>query len=155
LDEVIENLKQEKPFVVRFKSEGNFDNKIKFFDQVKKEVELPDNELDTVIVKGDGLPTYHFAHVVDDYLMGTTDVIRGDEWLPSVPIHLQLFRALGFDVPRFYHMAPIEKMEESSRRKLSKRKDPEAGVEFYYEQGYPVNAIMEYLMNLASSEYED
>lgn len=155
LDEVIENLKQEKPFVIRFKSEGNFDNKIKFFDQVKKEVELPDNELDTVIVKGDGLPTYHFAHVVDDYLMGTTDVIRGDEWLPSVPIHLQLFRALGFDVPRFYHMAPIEKMEENSRRKLSKRKDPEAGVEFYYEQGYPVNAIMEYLMNLASSEYED
>ncbi len=155
LDEVIENLKQNKSFVIRFKSKGCFDNKVKFNDQIKGEVELPENELDTVIMKGDGLPTYHFAHVVDDYLMGTTDVIRGDEWLPSVPIHLELFNALGFDIPRFYHMSPIEKMEENSRRKLSKRKDPEASVEYYYQEGYPVRAIMEYLVNLASSNYED
>jgi glutamyl-tRNA synthetase len=155
LDEVIENLNQNKPFVIRFKAEGDFNNKIKFIDQVKGEVELPDNELDTVIMKSDGLPTYHFAHVIDDHFMQTTDVIRGDEWLASVPIHLQLFRTLNFEIPRFYHVSPIEKMEAGSRRKLSKRKDPEASVEFYYEQGYPVKAIMEYLMNLASSNYED
>lgn len=155
LDEVIEKLKQNQPLVIRFKSEGDFNNKIKFIDQVKGEVELSDNELDTVIMKSDGLPTYHFAHVIDDHLMQTTDVVRGDEWLASVPIHLQLFKALDFEIPRFYHISPIEKMDEGSRRKLSKRKDPEASVEFYYEQGYPVKAIKEYLMNLASSNYED
>jgi glutamyl-tRNA synthetase len=155
LDEVIENLKINKPFVVRFKSNGDFNNKIKFIDQIKGEVELPENELDVVIMKGDGLPTYHFAHVIDDYLMGTTDVIRGDEWLSSVPIHLELFDALNFDKPRFLHLAPIEKLDGNSRRKLSKRKDPEASVEFYYEEGYPVKAIMEYLLNLVNSNYED
>jgi len=106
-------------------------------------------------MKSDGLPTYHFAHVIDDHFMQTTDVIRGDEWLSSLPIHLQLFNMLGFDVPRFYHVSPIEKMDGESRRKLSKRNDPEASVEFYYEQGYPVKAIVEYLINLVSSDYED
>jgi len=155
LDEVIENLKQNISFVIRFKSEGDFNNKIKFIDQVKGELEFPDNELDIVIMKSDGLPTYHFAHVIDDHFMQTTDVIRGDEWLSSLPIHLQLFNVLGFDVPRFYHVSPIEKMDGESRRKLSKRNDPEASVEFYYEQGYPVKAIVEYLINLVSSDYED
>ncbi len=155
LDEVIENLNQNKPFVIRYKSNGNFLNKINFVDQIKGEVILPENELDVVIMKADGLPTYHFAHVVDDYFMGTTDVVRGDEWLASVPIHLELFNALGFEIPRFFHMAPIEKMDGESRRKLSKRKDPEAGIEYYYKAGYPVMAIKEYFLNLINSNYED
>ena len=155
LDEVIENLNQNKPFVIRYKSNGNFLNKINFVDQIKGEVILPENELDVVIMKADGLPTYHFAHVIDDYFMGTTDVVRGDEWLASVPIHLELFNALGFEIPRFFHMAPIEKMDGESRRKLSKRKDPEAGIEYYYKAGYPVMAIKEYFLNLINSNYED
>ena len=155
LDEVIENLNQNKPFVIRYKSNGNFLNKINFIDQIKGEVVLPENELDVVIMKADGLPTYHFAHIIDDHFMWTTDVVRGDEWLPSVAMHLQLFETLNFKAPRYFHMAPIEKMDGDSRRKLSKRKDPEAGIEFYYKAGYPVMAIKEYFLNLINSNYED
>ncbi len=112
---------------------------------------------DIVLLKTDGIPTYHFAHAVDDHLMGTTDVIRGDEWISSAPIHLQLFEILGFDAPRYAHISPImkEDAETGGKRKLSKRKDPEAAVTFYHETGYPKEAVLEYLMTIANSNYEE
>jgi len=154
-EEVERLIKEGKPFAIRFKSDGNFENKIKFKDQVKGDVELSENDLDFVLVKSDGLPTYHFAHVVDDYLMGTTDVIRGDEWLSSLPLHLQLWRVLEWKTPRYAHISPIEKIDEGSRRKLSKRKDLEANVIYYIQKGYPPQGVIEYLLNLANSSFED
>ena len=106
-------------------------------------------------MKSDGLPTYHFAHVIDDYLMGTTHVIRGDEWLSSLPLHVQMFKSMGFKVPKYTHIAPIQKMDGDSRRKLSKRHDPEADVRYYDTVGYPKVAVIEYLLNLANSSFED
>jgi len=155
-DEQIEKkIAEKKPFVLRFKSEGNFDNKIHVNDLIKGDRELSQNDQDIVIIKSDGLPTYHFAHAVDDHLMGTTDVIRGDEWFSSLPLHIELFEALGFPLPRFGHLAPIQEMDGSSRRKLSKRKDKEADVAFYQAEGYPVEAVVEYILNLANSNFED
>lgn len=154
-EEVLANIDAGKPYVIRLKSPGSFDNKIKFTDLLKGERELPENDQDIVIMKSDGLPTYHFAHLVDDHLMQTTDVIRGDEWFPSVPLHLQLFQMMGWQPPRYGHILPIQKMEGNSKRKLSKRKDPEANMAYYSEQGYPREAIIEYLLNLANSNFED
>ena len=154
-EKVLEALEQKKPFVIRFKSNGNFENKILIEDVLLGKKELSENDQDIVIMKSDGLPTYHMAHIVDDHLMKTTHVIRGNEWLSSLPLHLQLFRAMEWKAPKYGHIFPIQKMEGSSKRKLSKRKDPEANVDFFKEQGYPKNAIIEYLLNLANSNFED
>ncbi|MBI4976284.1 MAG: glutamate--tRNA ligase [Spirochaetes bacterium] len=143
-----------KPFVIRLKSSGSETRKISFDDCIRGTIEMPENDFDAVIMKADGIPTYHFAHAVDDHLMRTTHVIRGEEWLSSVPLHLELFATLGFETPRYAHIAPIMKQDGESRRKLSKRHDPEAAVRFYHEQGYPVNAVIEYLMNIIDGSFE-
>lgn len=154
VDMAIEKIKNGDPYIVRFKSPGNPDKKIKIKDVIKGGIDMPENDQDIVIIKSDGLPTYHFAHAVDDHLMHTTLVTRSDEWLSSVPLHIQLFQVLGFKVPKFAHTAPLEKSEEESRRKLSKRKDPEAAVSYYTEEGIPKEALKEYLMNIANSNFE-
>lgn len=142
------------PFTIRYKSKGKHFNKRMFEDVLKGKRNLPENDTDVVIMKASGLPTYHFAHAIDDHLMGTTHVIRGDEWLSSLPLHVQLFEAMGWDAPQFAHISPIEIMEDNKRRKLSKRKDPEASVTYYEDKGYPKEAVIEYLMNLANSTFE-
>ncbi len=154
LDEAERRIKNGEAFIVRFKSPGDPEKKIKHHDVVKGNIDFPENDQDIVLIKSDGLPTYHFAHVVDDYLMRTTHVIRGDEWLSSLPVHLQLFQALGIKPPKFAHVAPIMKEEDGSKRKLSKRKDPEAAVEFYAKEGIPADAAKEYLLNIANSNFE-
>lgn len=153
--EVMQALEEGRPFVIRFKSEGDFNNKIVVNDALKGTREISENDQDVVIMKSDGLPTYHMAHIVDDHLMGTTHVLRGDEWFSSTPLHLQLFEAVKWAPPVYGHISPIQKMEGSSKRKLSKRKDPEANVAYYEEQGYPQDAVIEYLLNLANSSFED
>lgn len=142
------------PFVIRFRSDGNHRKKQMINDQIFGSREMAENDRDIVILKSDGLPTYHFAHVIDDHLMRTTHVIRGDEWLASVPLHLQLFEAFNWQPPEYAHVAPINKVEGTSRRKLSKRKDPEASVAFFEAKGYPPEAVLEYLMMLADSGFE-
>ncbi|MBP7133919.1 glutamate--tRNA ligase [Patescibacteria group bacterium] len=154
-DEVSALLDANTPFVLRFKSPGVFEQKIAFEDVVRGKRELSENDQDVVLMKSDGLPTYHFAHIVDDHLMGTTLVTRSDEWLSSVPLHLQLFAAMGWQPPRYAHLSPIQKMEGTAKRKLSKRKDPEASVTYFEEQGYPSESVTEYLLNLANSNFED
>lgn len=144
-----------RPFVLRLRSPGLPDRRVSFKDAVKGKIEMPENEQDIVLLKADGVPTYHFAHVVDDHLMGTTHVIRGDEWISSAPIHLQLFSLLGWKPPVYAHIAPIMKEENGGKRKLSKRKDPEANVEYYREIGYPMESVIEYLLTIANSNYED
>ncbi len=150
----IEKIKNGDPYIIRFKSPGNPDKKIKHKDVIKGAVDFPENDQDIVIVKSDGLPTYHFAHAVDDHLMHTTLVIRGDEWLASVPLHLQLFYVLGNKAPRYAHIAPMMKMDGEGKRKLSKRKDPESAVNYYKEEGIPKESVLEYLMNIANSNFE-
>lgn len=152
--EVLAALDAGLPFVIRFRATSTPNHRVSFDDLILGARELPDNYHDIVIMKSDGLPTYHFAHVVDDHLMRTTHVIRGDEWLSSVPTHLQLFAALGWEAPAYAHIAPINKMDGTSRRKLSKRKDPEASVGYFEEQGYPREAVLDYLMTLADSGFE-
>lgn len=148
-------IKAGAPFVIRFRSEGDPSRKFKFTDLVKGALELPENHMDHVLLKSDGVPTYHFAHAVDDTLMGTTHVVRGEEWLPSLPFHLQLFRALGFRIPKYVHIGPLMKMDGTSKRKLSKRKDPELALTYYKAEGFPVRAVYEYVMTLLNSNYED
>ncbi|MDD4519952.1 MAG: glutamate--tRNA ligase [Alphaproteobacteria bacterium] len=150
-----EKIKKGLPWVIRFKSNGNYNEKCIARDILRGNREFPQNDLDIVLLKSDGLPTYHFAHIVDDHLMGTTIVLRGDEWFSSLPLHFQLFDAMGWKTPKYAHIAPIQKMEEGAKRKLSKRKDPEASITFYAEQGYPKQSVLEYLMNLANSNFED
>ena len=155
VDMAIEKIKNGDPYIVRFKSPGNPDKKIRHKDVIKGSIEFPENDQDIVIIKSDGLPTYHFAHAVDDHLMGTTIVTRSDEWVASVPLHLQLFQVLGFKVPKYGHTAPLMKLDgDNSKRKLSKRKDPEAAVSYYTEEGIPKEAVKEYLMNIANSNFE-
>lgn len=144
-----------KPFVVRLRSPGSESQKVVFEDGIKGKIEMPENDEDFVILKSDGIPTYHFAHAIDDHLMGTTHVIRGDEWISSTPKHLQLFRLLGFKPPKYVHVSPIMKSENGAKRKISKRKDPEAAVHFFAEQGYPTESVIEYLMTIAASDFED
>ncbi len=155
LDEMAEKIKNGEKYIIRFKSQGREDRKIKHKDVIKGNVEFPENDQDIVIIKGDGLPTYHFAHAVDDHLMGTTLAIRGDEWLSSVPLHLQLFHELGFRPPKYAHIAPIMKNDNGNKRKLSKRKDPEAAVSYYENEGIPKEAVKEYLLNIANSTFEN
>ncbi|MBO5747066.1 MAG: glutamate--tRNA ligase [Clostridia bacterium] len=154
-DEAEALIKEGKPFVVRLKSPGSEENKVVFDDGIKGKIEMPENDEDFVILKSDGIPTYHFAHAVDDHLMGTTHVIRGDEWISSTPKHLQLFRLLGFKAPKYVHVSPIMKLDNGAKRKISKRKDPEAAVHFFAEQGYPAESVIEYLMTIAASDFED
>ena len=155
VDEAISKIKNGEPYVVRFKSTGNFENHINFHDQIRGDLNLSENDLDIVIRKSDGLPTYHFAHVCDDHFMHTTDVIRGEEWLPSVPIHVQLFKALNFPLPNYAHVPVIMKNDNGNRRKLSKRLDPEASVSYFVEKGYPTEALLIYLCTIANSNYEE
>ena len=144
-----------KPFVIRLMSPGNEENKIVFEDAIKGKIEMPENDEDFVLLKSDGIPTYHFAHAIDDHLMHTTHVLRGDEWISSVPKHIQLFKLLGFKVPKFGHISPIMKLDNGAKRKISKRKDPEAAVHFFAEEGYMKEAVIEYLMTIAASDFED
>ncbi len=143
------------PWVLRFRSEGSIENQFKFDDLVKGKLTITENDIDHVLLKSDGIPTYHFAHAVDDNLMRTTHVVRGDEWLPSLPFHIQLFKALGFKLPKYVHIGPLMKMDGNSKRKLSKRKDPELALTFYKGEGFPVQAMREYLMTVLNSNFED
>lgn len=153
---VAERIQNGDPYVIRLKSPGNFDHKVIVNDLVKGKIEFPENDLDLVIIKRDGLPTYHFAHLVDDYLMGTTHVIRGDEWISSLPVHIQLFQIFGFQIPKYAHLSPLMKIDEETggKRKLSKRKDPELAVSYYHEAGIPEEAVLLYLMTIANSNFE-
>ena len=155
VEEAAEKIKNGESYIIRFKSSGREDRKIKHKDIIKGNVDFPENDQDIVIIKADGLPTYHFAHAVDDHLMGTTHVIRSDEWLSSVPLHLQLFMELGFKPPKYAHISPIMKNDNGNKRKLSKRKDPEAAVSYYAELGIPSLAVKEYLLNIANSNFEN
>jgi len=155
IEDVKEMLDKGTPWVLRFRSTGSIENKIKFTDLIKGNLELTENDMDNVLLKSDGIPTYHFAHAVDDHLMRTTHVIRGDEWLSTLPFHIQLFAALGFKLPKYLHIGPLMKMDGESKRKLSKRKDPEASLTFYKEEGYPSEAVYEYLLTTLNSNFED
>ena len=154
ITEAAEKIKNGEDYIIRLKSPGDPEKRVKFKDVIKGNVTFPENNQDIVIIKSDGLPTYHFAHAIDDHLMGTTHVIRGDEWLSSLPIHVQLFQVLGFKAPKYCHIAPILKDDNGARRKLSKRKDPEAAVEYYAQVGIPGDAVKEYLLNIANSNFE-
>ncbi|MDE6240971.1 MAG: glutamate--tRNA ligase [Anaeroplasmataceae bacterium] len=155
IDEAIAKIKAGDPYIIRFKSIGDHNNKIFFHDEIKGDLELTENDQDIVICKSDGLPTYHFAHLVDDHFMRTTHITRGEEWLPSLPIHLELFDTIGFERPKYAHFPVIMKVDENgSRRKLSKRKDAEAAVSYFLEQGYPKYGFLEYLLTIANSNYE-
>ena len=153
--EILANLKAGKPWILRFKSNGDYDKRIVFEDLLKGKISLPENNIDQVVIKGDGLPTYHFAHVVDDHLMKTTHVVRGEEWVPSVPLHLQLFALMGWTPPKYAHHALLQKLDNGKRRKISKRYDPEANIEYFAEHGYPQDAVLEYLLNLMNASFED
>ena len=155
LNEAAEKIKNGEEYIIRFKSQGREDKKIKHKDVIKGNVDFPENDQDVVIIKSDGLPTYHFAHVVDDHLMHTTHVTRGDEWLSSVPLHLQLFYEMGFKAPKYAHTPTILKNDNGNKRKISKRKDPEAAVSYYKEEGIPAEAVKEYLLNIANSSFEN
>ena len=155
LSDIEKNLAEGKQWTLRLRSPGDAEKKCFFDDMIKGKIEMPENVQDVVLLKSDGIPTYHFAHAVDDHLMRTTHVVRGDEWMSSCPIHLQLFKCLGFKVPKYAHVAPIMKEENGGKRKLSKRKDPEAAVTFYVEQGYPKESVNEYIMTLMNSNFED
>ena len=155
VEKAIKMIEDGVPYVVRFKSNGNFDNHIEFKDEIRGTLSLSENDLDIVIRKSDGLPTYHFAHVCDDHFMHTTHVIRGEEWLPSAPIHVQMFKALGFEAPAYAHLPVIMKNDNGNRRKLSKRLDPEASVTYFLEQGYPTDSLLIYLCTIANSNYEE
>lgn len=155
IEEIEEKIKAGMPYTVRLRSDGDENKKIFVEDQIKGKIEMPENIQDLVLLKTDGIPTYHFAHAVDDHLMRTTHVVRGDEWISSLPLHIQLFKLLGYKPPKFAHISPIMKLDNGNKRKLSKRKDPEAGVTFYIEQGFPADGVIEYLMTLANSNFED
>lgn len=154
-EERAEKIKNGVPYIIRLKSPGNFNKKIVLNDLVRGKIEFPENDMDIVLIKSDGLPLYHFAHVIDDHLMRTTHVLRGEEWISSTPVHLQLFKVLGFKTPKYAHLGVVMKIDEDgTRRKLSKRKDPEAAVSYYHQKGIPVEAVKLYLMTIANSNFE-
>ena len=155
LEDVEAQLSAGKPWVLRFRSTGSAANQFKYNDLVKGALTVTENDVDQVLLKSDGIPTYHFAHAVDDHLMRTTHVVRGDEWLPSLSFHIQLFQALGFKLPKYVHIGPLMKMDGASKRKLSKRKDPELALTYYKAEGFPVEAVYEYIMTLLNSNFED
>ena len=155
LEDIQAQLTAGNPWVLRFRSEGSIENQFKFDDLVKGKLTITENNVDHVLLKSDGIPTYHFAHAVDDELMRTTHVVRGDEWLPSLPFHIQLFKALGFKLPKYVHIGPLMKMDGNSKRKLSKRKDPELALTYYKAEGFPIQAMREYMMTVLNSNFED
>lgn len=155
LAQVQENLEAGKSWTLRLRCQNTPDQKITFTDVIRGKIEMAANVTDVVLLKADGIPTYHFAHAVDDHLMRTTHVIRGDEWLASVPLHLELFRALGFKPVKYAHIAPIMKIDAGGKRKLSKRKDPEAAVSYFEEVGFPAASVNEYIATILNSNFED
>ena len=155
MEDIQTQLNAGNPWVLRFRSTGSIENQFKFDDLVKGKLTITENDVDHVLLKSDGIPTYHFAHAVDDHLMRTTHVVRGDEWLPTLPFHIQLFKALGFKLPKYVHIGPLMKMDGTSKRKLSKRKDPELALTYYKAEGFPVEAVYEYIMTLLNSNFED
>jgi len=155
LEDIQAQLDAGNPWVLRFRSTGSIENQFKFDDLVKGKLTVTENDIDHVLLKSDGIPTYHFAHAVDDHLMRTTHVVRGDEWLPTLPFHIQLFKALNFKLPKYVHIGPLMKMDGTSKRKLSKRKDPELALTFYKAEGFPVEAVYEYIMTVLNSNFED
>lgn len=155
LEAIKEQLDKGKAFVLRFRSDGDASNKHKFKDEIKGDIDVTENDIDHVILKSDGIPTYHFAHAVDDHLMGTTHVVRDESWLSTLPFHIQLFKALGFKMPKYCHTAQALKLDNGNKRKISKRKDPEFGLAYYHAQGYPVSAVREYLMTMLNSNFEE
>ena len=158
-DRPMENIQAElaagHPWVLRFRSTGSIENQFKFDDLVKGKLTITENDIDHVLLKSDGIPTYHFAHAVDDHLMHTTHVVRGDEWMATLPFHIQLFQALGFKLPKYVHIGPLMKMDGNSKRKLSKRKDPELALTYYKAEGFPIAAVREYIMTILNSNFED
>ncbi len=154
-EEIIKKLDEGKPYIIRLRNNGDFNNKIVVMDAIRGKLELPEDDIDQVLIKNDGLPTYHFAHVIDDHLMHTTHVIRGDEWLSSLPIHVNLFKILGFELPIYAHFSPLNKKDGETIRKLSKRKDPELAVSYYHEMGIPSEALMLYLATVTNSNFEE
>ena len=155
MEDIQAQLDAGNPWVLRFRSTGSIENQFKFDDLVKGKLTITENDIDHVLLKSDGIPTYHFAHAVDDHLMRTTHVVRGDEWLPTLPFHIQQFKALGFKLPKYVHIGPLMKMDGTSKRKLSKRKDPELALTFYKSEGFPGDAGYEYIMTLLNSNNED
>jgi len=154
-EEALNRIKNGEPYVLRFRSLGNHNNKVIFHDEIRGDIAIAENDMDIVILKSDGLPTYHFAHAVDDHFMRTTTVIRGEEWIASAPIHIELFSALGFKLPKYAHLPVIMKLDNGNKRKLSKRKDPEASVSHFIEEGFPSEALKAYLMSIANSNFEE
>ncbi len=154
IEEAVEKINNGEKYIIRLKSPGNFDNKVVVEDEIRGRMEFNENDLDIVIIKSDGLPTYHFAHAIDDHLMHTTHVIRSDEWVSSFPLHIQLFDVLGFKAPKYAHLSPLMKKDNGTVRKLSKRKDPEAAVSYYHEEGIPAYAVQLYIMTVANSNFE-
>jgi len=156
-DEIKSNIDAGKPWVLRFRSDGSEDKRIVFEDMIRGKIEMPENIIDEVLLKSDGIPTYHFAHCCDDHFMRTTHVIRGEEWISSVPKHIALFKACGFKVPKYAHTPQVMKFDDETgdKRKLSKRKDPEAAVSYFVDEGFPKESLIEYLLTLISSGFED
>ena len=154
VDEAIARIKNGDKFVIRLRSQGREDRKIKVKDVVRGFIEFPENDQDAVLIKADGLPVYHFAHVVDDHLMRTTIVVRGEEWISSTPLHVEIFQAFGFKPPKYAQVPSILKEDDGKKRKISKRKDPEAAVDYYHKEGIPSDAVNEYLMNIINSSFE-
>ena len=155
LEDIKAQLDAGNPWVLRFRSTGSIENQFKFDDLVKGKLTITENDIDHVLLKSDGIPTYHFAHAVDDHLMHTTHVVRGDEWMATLPFHIQLFKALGFKLPKYVHIGPLMKMDGTSKRKLSKRKDPELALTYYKAEGFPIAAVREYIMTILNSNFED
>ncbi len=155
-DEAAKKIEAGEKFVIRFKSEGDFNKKFVFEDLTKGKIEFPENDIDVPIMKSENLlPTYHFAHLVDDHLMRTTHVVRGEEWMSSVPLHYELFKAFGYKMPKYIHTSLILKKDGDTIRKISKRKDPEALMFFYEEKGYPILAVIDAVLTIANSNYEE
>ena len=155
IEDIQAQLDAGNPWVLRFRSTVSIENQFKFDDLVKGKLTITENDIDHVLLKSDGIPTYHFAHAVDDHLMHTTHVVRGDEWMATLPFHIQLFKALGFKLPKYVHIGPLMKMDGSSKRKLSKRKDPELALTYYKAEGFPIAAVREYIMTILNSNFED
>ena len=155
MEDIQAQLAAGNPWVLRFRSTGSIENQFNFDDLVKRKLTITENNVDHVLLKSDGIPTYHFAHAVDDHLMRTTHVVRGDEWLSTLPFHIQLFQALGFKLPKYVHIGPLMKMDGASKRKLSKRKDPELALTYYKAEGFSTTAMREYLMTVLNSNFED
>ncbi len=154
MEDVIERVNNGEKYIIRLKSRGNPNHRIKFRDEIVGKMEIPQNNQDLIIIKSDGLPTYHFAHAVDDHLMGTTHVIRGEEWLASLDKHIDLFENLGFELPKYAHISTLMVDDNGTRRKLSKRKDPWAAVSYYHKQGIPNEALVLYMATITNSNFE-